>query len=146
MQVRILTPQKQLLNISAAAELYFPGDAGMIGVFPDHAPLVTTVSTGVVVCTEGDSNMSHFLKVAGGVAEITNTTATLLVDVGEEAAEIDLERAKRALERAEARLSAKELGNVDLERAEKAKARATARIEAVELYEKGSGKSEKIQK
>src|SRR3989338_3872083 len=99
MQVRILTPQKKLLDEPNAAELYFPGEAGIIGVLEEHAPLVTSVGIGVVICTVG--NISHYIKVAGGIAEITNTTAVLLVDVGEEASEIDMERAKHSLEKAQ---------------------------------------------
>lgn len=137
MKVRVLTPQKQLLDEPQAVELFFPGEAGIIGVFDEHAPLVTNVGIGVVICTVG--NLSHFIKVAGGVAEITNSSATLLVDVGEEASEIDLERAKRALERAQARLVSKELTSVDMKKAQAAKERAQARIDAVEL--KGKQKS-----
>ena len=138
MKVRILTPQKQLLDVANASELFFPGESGTIAVLDEHAPLVTNIGIGVVICTVG--NISHFIKVSGGVAEVTNTSAVLLVDVGEESSEIDLERAKRALEKAEARLASKDSSNIDLIRAQKAKDRAQARIEAVELKNKHRSK------
>jgi F-type H+-transporting ATPase subunit epsilon len=138
MKVRILTPQKQLLDVPNASELFFPGELGIIEVLDEHAPLVTNIGIGVVICTSG--NISHFIKVSGGVAEVSNTTAVLLVDVGEEASDIDLDRAKRALEKAEARLASKELGNIDVKRAQEARDKAQARIEAVELKNKQKSK------
>lgn len=129
----ILTPNKKLLDEKGVTEVYFPAEYGNLGVLPGHAPMITAVGTGVVLYSQ--SNISGFLKVTGGVAEISGHAVTLLVDVGEEASHIDLERAKRSLERAEARLVAKDLGNVDVKRAQSAKSRAQARIEAAELYQ-----------
>jgi F-type H+-transporting ATPase subunit epsilon len=129
----ILTPNKKLLDEKDVTEVYFPVDTGSIGVMPGHAPMVTAVGTGVVLYTQ--ENVSGFLKVTGGVAEISGNAVTLLVDVGEEASHIDLERAKRSLERAEARLAAKDLGNVDVKRAQISKEKALARIQAAELYQ-----------
>lgn len=134
MKVKILTPQKQILDEPNASELFFPGEAGVIGVFDGHAPLVTNMGTGVVICTVG--NISHVVKVAGGIAEITNDSAVLLVDVGEQAGEIDLERAKRALERAQTRLASKDTSSIDVKRAQAARDRAQARIDAIDLKSK----------
>lgn len=131
MRVVILTPYKRLLDISGVTELYFPIENGVIGVLPGHATMVTALGTGIVLYTQND--VSGFFKIAGGVAEITGGSVTLLVDVGEDAAHIDIDRAKKSLERAESRLSSKDSGNIDIKRAEAARLRAIARIEASEL-------------
>ena len=110
MRVVILTPYKRLLDLSGVTELYLPIENGIIGVLPGHAPMVSAVGTGVVVYSQ--NNVSGFFKVAGGVAEITGASATLLVDVGEDAAQIDVERAKSSLERALNRLAAKAAGQL----------------------------------
>ena len=128
----ILTPNKKLLDEKDVTEVYFPADYGVLGVLPGHAPMITAVGTGVVVYTKKD--VTGFFKVTGGVAEISGHSVTLMVDVGEEASNIDLDRAKRALERAEGRLAAKDLGNVDVKRAQVALARAQARIQAADLF------------
>ena len=127
----ILTPNKKLLDEKDVTEIYFPASYGVIGVLPGHAPMVTEIGTGVAIYTR--KNVSGYLKVTGGVAEISGECVTLLVDIGEDAANIELERARRSLERAEARLASKDLGNVDVKRAQQAKERAQARIEAAEL-------------
>ena len=129
----ILTPSKKLLDEKNVSEVFFPADYGVVGVLPGHAPMVTTVGTGVVLYSQ--ETVSGFYKVTGGVAEICNNSVTLLVDVGEEASNIDLDRAKRSLERADGRLAAKDLGNIDVKRAQSSKERATARIQAAELYQ-----------
>ncbi|WGL61435.1 ATP synthase F1 subunit epsilon [Pigmentibacter sp. JX0631] len=136
MRVVILTPYKRLLDLSGVTEIYFPIDHGTIGVLPGHAPMVSAVGTGVVVYTQNE--VAGFYKVSGGVAEISGSSVTLLVDVGEDASTIDLSRAKSALERAQNRLAAKASDLIDMKRAEAARARALARIEAVELH---AGKS-----
>ncbi len=132
MRVVILTPNKRLLDLSGVTELYLPIDSGVIGVLPGHAPMVAAIGTGVVVYTQNE--FSGFYKVAGGVAEITGGLVTLLVDVGEDAAQIDFERAKKSLERAQNRLVAKASDHIDVKRAEAARLRAQARIEAYDLH------------
>lgn len=134
MKLEILTPQKRITDADNVDEIYFPGDIGIVGVLPDHAPMVSLVGTGIVTYTQG--NVSGFVKVSGGFADISNAKMTLLVEVGENAAHIDVSRAQRALERAEGRLAAKELGSIDIRRAEAAKERAMARLRAAELYAK----------
>lgn len=129
----ILTPSKKQLDEKNVTEVYFPTEHGTVGVLPGHAPMVTAVGTGAVLYSQ--LNVSGFYKVNGGVAEVTGSTVTLMVDTAEEACDIDVERAQRALERAEGRLAAKDLGNIDAKRAEAAKARALARIETAELYQ-----------
>lgn len=139
MRVVILTPYKRLLDLSDVSEIYFPIDHGTVGVLPGHAPMVTAVGTGVVIYTQNE--VSGFYKVSGGVAEISGASVTLLVDVGEDAATIDIERAKNALERAQNRLTAKATEHIDMKRAEAARSRALARIEASELYTRKSGQN-----
>ncbi len=139
MRVVILTPYKRLLDLSDVSEIYFPIDHGTVGVLPGHAPMVSAVGTGVVIYTQNE--VSGFYKVSGGVAEISGASVTLLVDVGEDAATIDIERAKNALERAQNRLSAKATEHIDMKRAEAARSRALARIEASELYIRKHGQN-----
>lgn len=139
MRFVILTPNKKLLDIPNVEEVIIPGESGLLGILPNHAPLVTTIKYGVIIYTIG--NTSGIYRVSGGVANILDDTVTVCVDVCEEAASIDVERAKSALERAEARLSSREpMNNLDLERAENAKLRAKSRLEASELYSQSKDK------
>jgi F-type H+-transporting ATPase subunit epsilon len=136
MRVVVLTPNKRLLDVSGVSELYFPTDSGTIGVLPGHAPLITVVGTGSLIYTQ--ENVSGIFSIAGGVADVSGYLVTLMVDIAEEASQIDLERAQRALERAQARLAAKELSNIDVKRAEAALQRAEARIASAQMKDSTS--------
>ena len=131
-RVVILTPYKRLLDLSGVTELFLPTESGVIEVLPGHAPMVAGVGIGVVAYSHNE--LIGFFKVAGGVADITNSLVNLLVDVGEDAAQIDIERAKKSLERAQNRLLIKTSKNIDIKRAEASYARALARTEASELH------------
>lgn len=129
----VLSPNKKILDEKGVTEVYFPAEYGVLGVLPGHAPMITAVGTGVVLYSQ--DNIAGLLKVAGGVADVSGDTVTLMVDVGEEASFIDVDRAQRALDRAESRLAAKDLGHIDVRRAQHSKARAMARLEASRLHQ-----------
>jgi F-type H+-transporting ATPase subunit epsilon len=122
----VLTPSKKLVE-AACDDVYFPSSEGVLGILPGHAALVTQVGTGVLHYTH--DNMTSFLTVMGGVAEVRENVVTLLVDVAEDASTIDLARAEKALERSHQRLAGKDQ-EIDMPRAMVSAARAKARIDA----------------
>ncbi len=75
-----------------------PGTDGMMGILPEHAPLLTTLKYGVVQVRKG--NQEENFAVAGGVAEVQPDLVTILADRAENVAEIDIARAEAAQERA----------------------------------------------
>jgi F-type H+-transporting ATPase subunit epsilon len=82
----------------------------------------------------GNAGDAKFLAVSGGFVEIAHNEVIVLSDTCEDAGEIDLERARKARERAKARLTAPEPG-IDIERARAAAERAEARLRAAYLRE-----------
>jgi len=128
----ILTPVKKLIDITDVSEIFFQTQCGSICIMPNYAPMVTDLDIGVVLYTT--ANSSGILRISGGLAQIeANNTVTLFADGAEEATQIDVERAQRALQRAEA-LLATELSDLDYKNAMSAKLRALSRLEAVEMY------------
>ena len=92
-----LVSPEQLL-ISAPVEMVVvPGAEGDFGVLPGHAPLISTVRTGVISVYENKA-VSRRIFVSGGFAEVTAARCTVLADEA-----VDLEDADRA--QAEARLA-----------------------------------------
>lgn len=123
--LEIITPEKLALR-EAVDEVVLPGATGELGVLPDHEPLITQLKTGILTYRQGGAQQK--LHVSGGFAEILGDKVSVLSDIAEKPEEIDAERAKAALERAEKRLG----GNgdeVDLERAELKKDRAKTRLQ-----------------
>ncbi|MBF0124310.1 MAG: ATP synthase F1 subunit epsilon [Magnetococcales bacterium] len=76
-QLDIVTPER----LAFAEEVLFvtvPGQEGVFGVLPRHAPLLSAVKPGVVQV--GDDSDAQFFVVSGGYAEVLPTRVTLLVD------------------------------------------------------------------
>jgi F-type H+-transporting ATPase subunit epsilon len=97
-QLDVVTPDRVVMS-EPVTSLVVPGVEGYLGVLAGHAPLVTQLETGAVTyrTPEGDERQ---LAVSGGFLEVGREKTTILADTAERVDEIDLERARRALERA----------------------------------------------
>lgn len=110
----------------AVAEVQIPGKNGYLGVLPGHAPLITELSVGEL--SYRINGFSHYLAMAWGFAEVLPTRVTILAEVAERAEEIDVERARRAKEKAEQMLHSAD-PDTDYERALEALKRAEVRLD-----------------
>ncbi len=127
-KLSIVTPERSLVN-EQVDELQIPGAAGYLGVLPGHAPLFTELKVGELSYRKGNTWTS--LAVAWGFAEVLPDQVRVLAETAERAQEIDLERATRAKERAEQRLS-KGGDDIDYDRALIALQRALIRIQVAQ--------------
>ncbi|MBE6023160.1 MAG: F0F1 ATP synthase subunit epsilon [Cellulosilyticum sp.] len=124
MKLQIITPMRTILDVEVESVILTTTE-GEMGVLYDHEPVVTLLAYKDITYTqEGTKKKATTL---GGFAEITKDRITILTDASELADEIDLERAKKAKERAEKRLASKD-GDIDHVRAEIALRKAIARI------------------
>ena len=98
LRLEVVTPSRRVLE-GRASEVRIPGALGELGILPGHTPLLTSLGTGEVKFTEGDSTVR--LVVQGGFAEIQPDAVTVLARVAETVDEIDLEAARAALGEAE---------------------------------------------
>jgi F-type H+-transporting ATPase subunit epsilon len=97
-QLEIVTPERLVVR-DTVVEVQIPGKNGYLGVLPGHAPLITELSVGEI--SYRINGFSHYLAVAWGFAEVLPTRVTILAETAERAEDIDVERARRAKERAE---------------------------------------------
>ncbi len=123
--LEITTPERRVLA-ETVDEVVLPAKDGYMGVLPGHAPLLTAVNAGAVAYRVG--GQQRYICVSAGFAEILRNRVSILADTAECAEEIDVERAKRSLERAEKGLSADQPGDEVRETQAKLR-RAVARIE-----------------
>lgn len=93
-----MTPERLVVR-DTVVEVQIPGKNGYLGVLPGHAPLITELSVGEI--SYRINGFSHYLAVAWGFAEVLPTRVTILAETAERAEDIDVERARRAKERAE---------------------------------------------
>ncbi len=127
-KVVIVTPDRTAFEGEAVAAT-LPGQAGYLGVWANHAPLVAAVAPGLVTLRTDDAGSEQKLAVGGGFVEISDDVVNLMTDTCELSGEIDVARAQKALERARGRLASME-ADLDRERARLAQARAAARLKA----------------
>jgi F-type H+-transporting ATPase subunit epsilon len=115
-----------------------PGEAGLMGVLPNHAPLLSTLKYGIlsVRYQGGEENFT----VAGGVVEIQPDIITVLADAAENVKEIDVARAEAARRRAEEILAKGPPPDTDTYLAmEAALKRSNLRLQAVQRYRRAGG-------
>jgi F-type H+-transporting ATPase subunit epsilon len=130
LQLEIVTPEKVVLSKEVDL-VVIPGAEGEFGVLEDHVSFLSAIIPGDLHFI-ADNNTEHF-AVSYGFTEIFNNKVSVLVDSAEDVSKIDVERARKAMERAQDRLSrSKETDKIDVERAEAALRRARARLKAAE--------------
>jgi F-type H+-transporting ATPase subunit epsilon len=129
-KLKIVTPERQAVALDADS-IILPGAAGSFGVLPEHAPILAALKPGVLKVTHG--NQCDLYACSGGYAEVTGEQVIVLADALETGSEIDAERAKKAQQRAEERLSKKPDGT-DVPRALSALERARARLIVLEAH------------
>ncbi|HXV21258.1 MAG TPA: F0F1 ATP synthase subunit epsilon [Desulfuromonadales bacterium] len=98
LRLDMVTPYKQVLS-QDVDEVTAPGTVGEFGILPGHTPLLTTLKIGELSYRQGSE--TFHVAVNWGYVEVEEDKVTVLVETAEPADEIDLERAKAALGRAE---------------------------------------------
>jgi len=121
----IVTPERSVVH-EHVDELQIPGANGYFGVLPGHAPLFSELKVGEVSYRQG--TRWSFLAVSWGFVEVQSNQVRILAETAERAQEIDIDRAERAKQRAEQRIS-KGGEDIDYNRAMVALERALIRIQ-----------------
>jgi F-type H+-transporting ATPase subunit epsilon len=103
-----------------------PGGLGYLGILAGHAPLLTNVEAGVISIRPPEGPDIK-MAVGEGFLVVTPQSTTLLVDTAERKEDVDVERARAAMDRARERLAAPH-DEIDLARAEASLKRAMARL------------------
>jgi F-type H+-transporting ATPase subunit epsilon len=101
--LEIVTPEGLLLR-DEVKEVIAPGEEGYFGVRPGHTPLMATLGIGELSYRKDET--WHRLTCFSGWCEVLPDRVNVLAEIGERAADIDVERAEEALERAGQRLKA----------------------------------------
>jgi F-type H+-transporting ATPase subunit epsilon len=86
-----------------------PGEAGELGIYPRHIPLITRIKPGAVRIKPAGGGEEQLIFVAGGILEVQPKVITVLADTAIRGADLDEAKANEALKRAEeARARAKD--------------------------------------
>jgi F-type H+-transporting ATPase subunit epsilon len=127
LKLEIVTPYGLILS-EDVDEVSCTGSEGDFGVLPGHVPFFTTLKIGMLSYKKGNS--TKYVFVNWGYAEVEPERVMILADSAEKSEEIDVERARAAMKRAEDRLRKTE--EFDFARASSSLERAVARVQVAE--------------
>jgi F-type H+-transporting ATPase subunit epsilon len=127
LKLEIVTPYGLILS-EDVDEVICSGSEGEFGVLPGHVPFFTTLKIGILTYKKGNS--TKYVFVNWGYAEVGPERVMILADSAEKSEDIDIERAKAAMKRAEDRL--RKIEEFDFARASSSLERAVARVQVAE--------------
>ncbi|MBE9389476.1 F0F1 ATP synthase subunit epsilon [Vagococcus salmoninarum] len=131
LKVEVVTPNGLSYTNQAAQLVVVRTVDGDLGIMPNHAPIIVPLKIDEVrVKNSRDSSEQDIIAINGGIMEVRDNVVTIIADSAEKPSEIDVLRAEKAKERAEATIEeAKKEHDIDqLKRAEVALSRAINRI------------------
>jgi F-type H+-transporting ATPase subunit epsilon len=117
-----------------ASMVFLPGSQGELGIYPRHAPLLTTLKPGEVRVQAQDQEEQVFY-VGGGALEVQPHLVTVLADTAARARDLDEAEALAAKQRAEEALRTRG-DKLELAEAQAQLARAVAQLRAIERLRK----------
>ena len=109
-----------------------PGEAGELGIYPRHTPLITRVKAGSVRIEKADGT-EEFVFVAGGILEVQPNCVTVMSDTAVRGKDLDDEKANAAKAAAEEALKNAK-SEIDLAKATSELAIMAAQIAALRKY------------
>lgn len=124
--LEIITPDRVVVSDDQVVSLTVPGVEGYLGILSGHAPIMTELTLGEITVRRADGK-EIVMAESRGFMEASDNKVTILADSAEKADEIDVDRAKESIKRAEERL-ADAASEIDRVRAEASLKRALNRL------------------
>lgn len=122
--LEIVTPEKKVVD-EEVESVNVPTAKGMIGILPNHAPLISTLKPGILSYKNKGNTRNLF--ISGGFVEVSDDKVSVLADTSENSDEIDVGSARDEREKAYNALSewkgSEEEFEAEIERLEKAQTR-----------------------
>lgn len=103
--VRIVSAEEEIFSGTASA-VFASAEMGEVGIFPQHAPLLTRLRPGNVRVQRAGADVEYFF-ISGGLLEVQPSIVTVLADTAVRGADLDESRAEEARRRAEKALQSK---------------------------------------
>jgi F-type H+-transporting ATPase subunit epsilon len=120
MQVRLVSVERAIWSGMANA-VYARTTEGEIGILPGHSPLLGALAPGWLVRIQQTDGFEQRVAVHGGFLSVRSDGVSVLAEMAESADEIDIARAREALQQA---------GDSQDEEAVAARNRALSRLRA----------------
>jgi F-type H+-transporting ATPase subunit epsilon len=136
LHVDVVSAEEQIFS-GEAEFVALPGEAGELGIYPMHTPLITRIRPGAVRIKVPGQTEDEFVFVAGGILEVQPKGVTVLADTAIRGADLDEAKAQEAKRKAEELMLNKE-SQIDYAKAQAELAAAIAQLAAIaKLRHKG---------
>ena len=124
---------EELIFSGEAEFVALPGEAGELGIYPKHTPLITRIRPGAVRIKVVGREEEEFVFVAGGILEVQPNGVTVLADTAIRGGDLDEAKATEAKKLAEEMMNNKE-SKIDYARAQAEMAVAIAQLQAIAKF------------
>ena len=124
---------EELIFSGEAEFVALPGEAGELGIYPKHTPLITRIRPGAVRIKVVGREEEEFVFVAGGILEVQPNGVTVLADTASRGGDLDEAKATEAKKLAEEMMNNKE-SKIDYARAQAEMAVAIAQLQAIAKF------------
>ncbi|MEO8250669.1 MAG: F0F1 ATP synthase subunit epsilon [Burkholderiales bacterium] len=131
LQVDVVSAEESIFS-GEARFVALPGEAGELGIYPRHTPLITRIKPGAVRIEMADGS-EEFVFVAGGILEVQPSGVTVLSDTAIRGKDLDDEKANQAKAAAEEALKNAK-NDIDIAMAQSELAVMAAQIAALRKY------------
>ena len=128
-QVDVVSAEEQIFS-GQAEFVALPGEAGELGIYPKHTPLITRIRPGAVRLQVAGGG-EEFVFVAGGILEVQPNGVTVLADTAIRGGDLDEAKALEAKKQAEELMLNKE-SKIDYAKAQAEMAAAIAQLAAIQ--------------
>ena len=128
MQVEVVSAEHEIFS-GKATMLIATAEAGELGIYPQHTPLLTSLKPGDVRVQTEDGE-EQVIYVSGGILEVTPKKVTVLSDTAVRADDLDEAAALEAQRKAEQALKDTK-ADIDYARAKAELAQAAAQLQAL---------------
>jgi F-type H+-transporting ATPase subunit epsilon len=128
--VDVVSAEEQIFS-GEAEFVALPGEAGELGIYPKHTPLITRIRPGAVRIKVAGQADEEFVFVAGGILEVQPNGVTVLADTAIRGGDLDEAKASEAKKRAE-ELMQNQDSKIDYAQAQAELAAAIAQLQAIQ--------------
>ena len=128
------------IDVVSAEESIFSGEAefvaapaqmGEVGIYPHHAPMITSIKPGALRIKLADENEEQLIYISGGILEVQPGVVTVLADTAIRGHDLDEAQANAAKKAAEEAMKSRS-SDVDYAKAQAELAEAIAQIQAIQ--------------
>jgi F-type H+-transporting ATPase subunit epsilon len=135
MLLTVVTPEKKLLTDEVIEEVFVPGYKGELNILEMHAPLVTTLSIGILRYRRKGSSNLEWITISWGYCEVDNNRIKILAEKADFPSEIDIQEAQEMIQETKAKLDSGTTGFGETDELQMRLRKANVRLQVAELLD-----------